>query len=322
MTKVLGKAEYVGVPAGLSKNAYGYTFYTGERYASVLWSLRNGDKYIVETDSPIIVTDMMGNETLYQPENGRITVRMGINPVYVTYSDVPEYLPHNIPSNEMTNLTFTAGEKVIIVPEFENYDINNPDVRKDGHLIYDGLKIKVRVINLNGVEVTGSVNATLKGFEFIGADTEITLAPYSEGSITLTLKQIGDEPVNSYASFTGTFNGEKTSRAAAHVRTEGALDIGAIAFDGLFDGQNMSLEHDLKNVTATLTDAEGTPKVLINDKVYEKYTFENGVFTLDIFGMENGRYTLIVAVETDGGDHIFSNIFFTVENGKYTFNLP
>ena len=84
----------------------------------------------------------------------------------------------------------------------------------------------------------------------------------------------------------------------------------------------MSLEQDLSNITATVTDVGGTPVVLINDQVYNNYTYDSGVFTLNIYGMDSGRYTLIVAVRTDGGDYVFKNIFFTVENGKYTFKLP
>ena len=167
-----------------------------------------------------------------------------------------------------------------------------------------------------------TVSGILEGFEILGGDTEITLAPYSEGFVTLTLKKTGDEAINSYVTFIGTFNGERTSAAASHVRTEGASDNGSIVFDEIFDGQAMSLEKDLTNITATLTGAIGTPVVLINDKEYDKFTFEDSVFTLDIYGMDNGRYTLIVAVKTSGGDYVFKNIVFTVEDGKYTFKLP
>ena len=322
MTKVLGKADYVGTPRGLSKNAYGYTFSSGERIVEVLWSIRNGDKYVIETSLPVIVTDMMGNETLYQPEGGKITVRLGINPVYVTYSTAPDYLPHNIANDEMSELTFTAGERVILSPEFENYNINDKSSRTYGHLIESGTKINLRVTNLNDFEVKGSVSATLEGFEVIGGDEEITITPYSEVFVTLTLKKTDRSDINGYIVFTGVFNGEETSHAASHVRTEGAEDAGVLTIDEIFDGQTLSLEKDLTRIKATLTGAVGTPKVLINDKEFDNYTYENGVFTLNIFGFEDGNYTLIVAVETSGGDYIFTNLLINVEDGKYQFLFP
>lgn len=321
MTRVLGKAEYLGEPVGLSKKASGFVFYTGSRIASVLWSSKEGDRYEIKTDAPIIVTDIMGNETLYEPANGEIEIRLGSTPIYVTYSTAPEYLPHNIAKDKLPELTFTEAEKVILSPEFENYNINDPSVKEQGHPISNGLKIKVRVTNLNSVEVKGKINATLMGFEVIGGDKEITVAPYSEEFVTLTLKKTGKEDVNSYITFVGTFNGEQTSTAAAHVYTEGAKDTGSITINGIVDGQIMSSKEDLANISATLKDAEGTPFILLNDKVFDSYKYENGSFTIDISGLEAGKYTMIVAVETDGGDYIFKHIFFTVENGKVTFTL-
>jgi translation elongation factor P/translation initiation factor 5A len=256
----------------------------------------------------------MGNKTLMEPEGGVIQIRLGRAPLYVTYSNVPDYLPHDIRKNEMPQLSYTLGQRVILSPEFENYDINDPNIKKNGHVVSDGLKVKVRVTNLNDVEVKGTVSGTLMGFELVGGE-EITVAPYSEGFITLTLKKVGDEPVNSYVTFVGTFNGEQTSRATAHVYTEGATDTGSIAFNDLPNGATIS-KNALKAITATLSDAEGTPLVLLNDKVYENYTFENNTFTIDLSEIEAGRYTLVVAIETDGGDYIYKHIYFTYDGKK------
>lgn len=321
MTKVLGKAEYLGQPTGLSKKASGFVFYTGSRIASVLWSTKEGDRYEIKTNAPIIVTDIMGNETLYEPANGKVEIRLGSTPLYVTYSTAPEYLPHDIADDKLPTLSFTEAERVILSPEFENYNINNKDTKVKGHLIENGTKINVRVTNLNSVEVKGTISATLMGFDVVGGDKEITIAPYSEEFVTLTLKKTGKEPVNSYITFVGTFNGGKTSNSAAHVYTAGAEDKGSITINGITDGQIMSSKEDLANISATLKDAEGKPFILLNDKVFEGYTYENGNFKIDISSLESGKYTMIVAVETDGGDYIFKHIFFTVENGKVTFTL-
>lgn len=317
MTKVLGKAEYLGKPMGLSDNGYGFTFYNGSRIVSVLWSTKAGDKYTIETNDPIIVTDMMGGETLMIPEGGKVQLRLSKNPIYVTYSTAPEYYEHDIADHKYETLTFTAGERVILSPEFENYDINDASIKLNGHLIHDGLTVNVRVSNFNSFAVTGTVSGTLMGFEVVGGDKAITVEPYSEKFVTLTLKKTGSEPVNSYIVFSGTFNGEETSLSSAHVYTEGALDKGKITIPEIAPGK-YTTKATLSSLTATLeeADAPGTPLILVNDKVYENYTYENRTFTIDFSTLEAGKYTVIIAVETDGGDYIFRYFIFTYDGKK------
>lgn len=317
MTRVLGKAEYLGKPMGLSDNGYGFTFNNGTRIVSVLWSTKDGDRYTIETNDPIIVTDMMGGETLMTPEDGKIQIRLSKNPIYVTYSTAPEYYEHDIADHKYETLTFTAGERVILSPEFENYDINDASIKLNGHLIYDGLTVNVRVSNFNSFAVTGTVSGTLMGFEVVGGDKAITVEPYSEKFVTLTLKKTGSESVNSYIVFSGTFNGEETSLSSAHVYTEGALDKGKISIPAIA-AKKYTTKATLSALTATLeeADAPGTPLILVNDKVYENYTYENGVFTIDFSTLEEGKYTVIVAVETDGGDYIFKYFIFSYDGKK------
>lgn len=318
MTNVLGKAEYLGEPIGLSSKSYGYIFNNGTRLVSVLWSTRKGDTYVVNTNAPIIVTDIMGNETLMEPdEKGEISLRLSTTPIYVTYSIAPDFYSHDIMDCDMQTITYSLGQRVVLSPEFENYDINNPDIKANGHLVFDGIKVKVRVTNYNDVKVTGTVTGTLMGFEVIGTDKEISIDPYSEGFITLILKKTGNESINSYITFTGTFNGEKTSNATAHVHTEGATDVGSITVNSISKANTINKDK-LSNVTATLEGATGTPLILLNDKEFDNYTFENNVFTIDLSGIEEGRYTMIIAVEADGGDYIFKMMIFTFDGIKVT----
>lgn len=318
MTKVLGKAEYLGEPIGLSSNAYGYIFNNGTRLVSVLWSTKkNGaDEYVIETNAPVIVTDIMGNETLMEPnESGEITLHLSTTPIFVTYSTAPAYYAHDIMVGTMQSMTYTPGQRVVLSPEFENYDINDPAIKQNGHLVFDGITVKIRVTNYNDVAVTGTVSGTLMGFDVVGGDKEITVAPYSEEFVTLTLKKTGDEPINSYITFTGTFNGEKTSNSTAHVYTDGAADTGKITIKNASIGRRIS-KADLAHVTATLNEAEGTPLILINDKEFDNYTYENGTFTINLSELDEGKYTMIVAVKTDGGDYIFRTLTFTFDGTK------
>ncbi|MBQ8408760.1 MAG: hypothetical protein IJY39_07830 [Clostridia bacterium] len=323
MTEVLGEAKYLGELLDLPNKAYGYLFNTGSRMASVIWTQKGETEYTFEANAPVIVTDLMGGKTLVEPTDGKITVAIGTYPIFITYSTPLEaYYKQVFDDSKLENLTFTLGDRVVLSPEFENYDINDANIKKNGHEISDGLKIKVRVTNYNSVAVTGKVNATLMGFEVQGCDTEITVEPFSEGFITLTLKKTGSEGINSYITFVGTFNGEETSKASAHVYTKGTADTGSLIFAGVKDGTSLRAGK-LGNIRVIAQDgADGVPTVLLNEQPIDTFTYENGEFKLDLSWIEVGKYVLIVALEADGGDYIFTHVTFHYDGEEVIFHMP
>ena len=322
MTDVLGEAKYLGTLSDLPKRGHGYVFDTGSRMASVVWSETATPSYTFKTDAPVIVTDLMGGKTLLEPVDGEITINLSTNPVFITYSTpLTSFYYQEYDDSKLTPLTFTLGDRVVLSPEVENYDINNPYTKKNGHIVTDGTKIKVRVTNYNDVAVTGKINATVTGFQVLGCDTEITVAPFSEGFITLTLKKTGDEGVNTYITFKGTFNGEETSAAAAHVFTDGTADKAKVSFVGLKDGTAPA--DKLSSIQATVENCgEGKPVVLLNEAPFENFTYENGTITVDLSSVEIGRYILVVAFEQAGGDYTFAHLTFTYNGEKATIDLP
>lgn len=322
MTEVLGEAKYLGTLSDLPRKGYGYVFSTGSRMASVVWSESSSPNYTFKATAPVIVTDLMGGKALLEPVDGEITVKLSTNPIFITYSNpLSTFCYQEFDDSKLAPLTFTLGDRVVLSPEFENYNINDATIKKDGHVVSDGLKIKVRVTNYNDVEVKGKITATLTGFEVLGCDTEITVKPYSEEFVTLTLKKTGDEGINTYITFTGNFNGEETSAAVAHVYTKGTADTGKISFVSLKEGGVPA--DKLSSIKATVEGCgEGKPFVLLNEAPFEKYTYENGTIDIDLSDIGIGRYILVVAFEKDSGDYVFAHLTFSHNGEKITIALP
>lgn len=335
MTKVLGKAEYVGelpeIAGNIHEGPFSAVFNTGTRYVSVLWMRASKHEYTFKTDLPVIITDMMGNETLVHPVNGEVSVMITKDPIYITYSTPPEYHAQGVQNDEMEKLEFTFGDKIVLSPEFENFNINDTSIKVNGHVVYDGLKVKVRVSNFNETPVTGTVSATLKGFTVEGCDQEITVQPYSEAFVTLTLKRSGTEDVNSYMVFSGSFNGEETSRATAHVRTEGAermnsdfkffvtvsqeeeiVDAKAYKADRVLGTLKIRVEGNMK---------DGEAIVMLDEARVENFAYdaETGEISVDLSHISEGNYYLTVAMMDETGYCDFSHIYIFYNDGKVIF---
>lgn len=332
MTKVLGKGEYLGELEGLhgasTLGPYGIVFNTGSRIASVLW-LRGATtyEYTFDAELPVIVTDMMGGETLVEPVDGKITVTITEKPIYITYSTPPAYVSGNDDKEEIEKLEFTDADKIVISPEFENYDINDNDTKTYGHIITNGLKVKVRVSNFNDYAITGSVNAYLKGLQIDGCDTVVTVEPYSEAFVELTLFiESADSVINDYLTFVGTFNEMTTSKAVAHVRTEGAEKLDTVFDIKVEDAREYKL-NKLDNVVVLLeTNMTGEFVVMIDETVIDAervvYDEEKSRLNLDLSFLEMGNYVMTIALKTETGYCDFKHIFIYHEGDSVQFRFP
>ncbi len=318
MTDVLGKATYLGELLGTPTDTYSYLFDTGERTVAVVWTAEDETTYTFKSDASVTVTDIMGGETVLEPdEDGEITVDIGAIPVYITYGSAPAtYMKHDLTNAQIESPTFSLGDKVVLSLEFEDrYNIVDLHARVYGHLISDGDTLGVRVSNFNDVAVTGTVSMSIPGFELLGLDQEITVEPYADGVITLTLKKTSDDYFNDFVTCTGTFNGESTSAATANVCTEYREDYGKVTFVNMRHGKAYPIAQ-LADVQATYQNIDGTVEVYLNEDKWEKFTVDDGGnISIDLSGLEPGKYYLVVSVVTAGGDHTYARITFR-HNGK------
>src|SRR3546814_3800765 len=60
-----------------------YAFRKGDAEVRVAWSMDPPARVFLETTRPLTVVDIMGNETVLQPQDGAVSLRLDKDPVYV-----------------------------------------------------------------------------------------------------------------------------------------------------------------------------------------------------------------------------------------------
>lgn len=319
MTHVLGKAQYLGELYDLPDRSFGYVFYTGSRAASVLWSQKRAT-YTFAAEQPVILTDIMGNQTLVQPENGKITLKLTTDPIFVTYSQAPHYQSKQYPDAEIKPLQLGIGERVVLSPNFEGYDINDPNTKHDGHIVDDGSKIVLYVTNFNNIPVTGRINVTVEGFTVSGCEQQITVPAMGRVEIALTMHRTTDASVNTYIRFCGEFNGEQTSASVAHVHTNAPEREQKVKFTNLRNGKEYAADV-LSGIGVRMGSWEGEAMLYLNGSAWGKVEYDGTEMTLDLSGLPEGRHTVVCGIKTPTGDFVYTVFFVTYQGGAVIFTL-
>ncbi len=302
MTDVLGEGKYIGELKGLADNARGYLFNTGKRIAAVLWTNKLKAKYTFETDLPVLMTDMMGKETLLEPVDGKITVNLTINPIYITYSTPPtDYYKHSYEAAVLELPEVTLGDRVVLTPEFEGYKFER-EPKDDGHKIEDGTVINVRVANFNNVAVTGKVTVSIPGFTVDGTDTEVTVEPMSEKDVKLTLHKTEEIAFDDHVIFTGTFNGVAASPAAVHVHTVKKEETVTYTYGNALRVNRKTEAACLSNLSIDVENFDGTVIIKIDEEKFEDFTFENGTIKMDLSHLEPNKHVISIGFISKGGN--------------------
>ncbi len=320
MTHVLGKAQYLGELYDLPQYAYGYVFFTGSRAASVLWANKQTE-YTFEAGQAVIVTDMMGAQTLIKPQDGKITLTLGVDPIFITYSQAPAYQSKQYPEAVIKSVEIGVGERVVLSPEFEGYDINDESTKLNGHVVADGSKITLYLTNLNDKEVKGTVSATLAGFTVQGCEQQITIPAKSRIGITLTLVRNSDQKINDYIVFIGEFEGEPTSHAVAHVYTDEPEKRVKVKFSSLRSGKEYTADM-LKSVNIRMGSHEGKGVAYLNGMPLDTVSYDGAELKIDLSALSPGKHTVVGGIQTPGGDLIFTVFYVTYQNDVVIFELP
>ncbi len=342
MTDVLGQAHYVGDVSGIENynNAKGLLFNNGSRMVAVMWTFDSKLEYThtFETDLPVIITDIMGNQTLVEPVDGKVSVTYGSTPIYVTFSaPLDDYYASDVEFAETTPLSFTPSEKIVMTPEFEGYDLTDAldqdSLGKYGYRVKDGMTIKVRIGNYNDFDITGSVSVTIPGFEVLGTDQQITVKPFTEEFVTLTLKKTGKADFDDFFTFTGNF-GEYTASSVARLKVTGKVNgiisslpvINSMTFLDIEEGHAYSVA-ELDTITArgakALKDVDGTMVVYIDEQPYDKTVSSGNEIKISLEGITEGRHIIVAAFKTAGGNCLTTSITVRFDGENYIFyNAP
>lgn len=327
-TKVLGQGKYIGELKDLPENVRGYLFNTGERIVAVVWRTKGQSAYTFEADAPVLVTSMMGEQRLREPNaKGTISVNVSTDPIYITYTNPPtDYYAHSYDEpDEIVQPTVDFGDRVVITPEFPDF-IFDTATKDGGHYIADGSIINVRVVNHNDVDVCGKVYVTIPGFTIEGLDTVVEVKAHDEAYIQLTLRKTGTELYDDHVTFTGKFweagkteaDGVETTPTAINVHateTKISRRVYYTLAGNLQEGKNVNPAI----LAATTVYVEGvmegcTVKILINEEEFTNFTYTESVdapsteygkamtLTMDLSDLAPGKYMIYIGIYTPGGD--------------------
>lgn len=223
MTQTLGKGIYKGELKGLPSGAEGHVINNGEDDVIVLWATSDRD-VTLSVPGNVLKTTVVGNREVLCPTNGKITVKAGSEPMFITVDGTVDASSYTATSNDeiktiSAKSDFTVGERVILTQLW--YDLTDSasylSARNNGYRVSaNGNTITLQLVNFNDFEVTGTVSGSADGYTVTGSGETITIPAMSEVEVTFTITPNGGTGAT-YLTFEGTFNGSETSKSVSRI---------------------------------------------------------------------------------------------------------
>ena len=223
MTQTLGKGIYKGELKGLPSGAEGHVINNGEDDVIVLWA--TSDRNVtLSVPGNVLKTTVVGNREVLCSTNGKITVKAGSEPMFITVDGTVDASSYTATSNDeiktiSAKSDFTVGERVILTQLW--YDLTDSasylSARNNGYRVSaNGNTITLQLVNFNDFEVTGTVSGSADGYTVTGSGETITIPAMSETEVTFTITPNGGTGAT-YLTFEGTFNGSETSKSVSRI---------------------------------------------------------------------------------------------------------
>lgn len=223
MTQTLGKGIYKGELKGLPSGAEGHVINNGEDDVIVLWATSDRD-VTLSVPGNVLKTTVVGNREVLCSTNGKITVKAGSEPMFITVDGTVDASSYTATSNDeiktiSAKSDFTVGERVILTQLW--YDLTDSasylSARNNGYRVSaKGNTITLQLVNFNDFEVTGTVSGSADGYTVTGSGETITIPAMSEKEVTFTITPNGRKGAT-YLTFEGTFNGSETSKSVSRI---------------------------------------------------------------------------------------------------------
>ena len=223
MTQTLGKGIYKGELKGLPSGAEGHVINNGEDDVIVLWATSDRD-VTLSVPGNVLKTTVVGNREVLCSTNGKITVKVGSEPMFITVDGTVDASSYTATSNDeiktiSAKSDFTVGERVILTQLW--YDLTDSasylSARNNGYRVSaNGNTITLQLVNFNDFEVTGTVSGSADGYTVTGSGETITIPAMSETEVTFTITPNGRKGAT-YLTFEGTFNGSETSKSVSRI---------------------------------------------------------------------------------------------------------
>ena len=223
MTQTLGKGIYKGELKGLPIGAEGHIINNGADDVIVLWATSDRD-VTLSVPGNVLKTTVVGNREVLCSTNGKITVKAGSEPMFITVDGTVDASSYTATSNDeiktiSAKSDFTVGERVILTQLW--YDLTDSasylSARNNGYRVSaNGNTITLQLVNFNDFEVTGTVSGSADGYTVTGSGETITIPAMSETEVTFTITPNGGTGAT-YLTFEGTFNGSETSKSVSRI---------------------------------------------------------------------------------------------------------
>ena len=223
MTQTLGKGIYKGELKGLPSGAEGHVINNGEDDVIVLWATSDRD-VTLSVPGNVLKTTVVGNREVLCSTNGKITVKAGSEPMFITVDGTVDASSYTATSNDeiktiSAKSDFTVGERVILTQFWYNLtdSASYLSARNNGYRVSaNGNTITLQLVNFNDFEVTGTVSGSADGYTVTGSVETITIPAMSETEVTFTITPNGGTGAT-YLTFEGTFNGSETSKSVSRI---------------------------------------------------------------------------------------------------------
>lgn len=223
MTQTLGKGMYKGALTGLPSGAEGHVINNGEDDVIVLWATSDRD-VTLSVPGNVLKTTVVGDREVLCPTNGKITVKAGVEPMFITVDGTVDSSVYtatsNAPVKTVTAKTdYSAGERVVLTQLW--YDLFDTSAyktaRNNGYIVSaEGNAITLKLVNFNDFEVSGTVSGSADGYTVTGSGETITIPAMSETEVTFTITPNGGTG-STYLTFEGVFNGSETSKSVSRI---------------------------------------------------------------------------------------------------------
>lgn len=223
MTQTLGKGIYKGELKSLPSGIEGHVINNGTDDVLVLWS-SYGTDVTLSSSGNVLKTSVVGDREILKPTNGKITVSVSPEPVFITVDGCVDASIYDATENEpakaiSAKTDFSVGERVVMTQIW--YDLTDTDAylaaRDNGYIVSaEGNTITLKLVNFNDFEVSGTVSGAADGYTVTGSGETITIPAMSETEVTFTITPNGGTG-STYLTFEGVFNGSETSKSVSRI---------------------------------------------------------------------------------------------------------
>lgn len=239
MTEALGEGRYIGAVQGLPDTVTGHSFRDGLDTVLVLWSSTSATVSLQLDQPSIQLTDIMGRKQTVTPNaESAYSLAVGPDPIYARVTGEAFSLPVTRTQSKVSSLseptasrTLTAAQHIVMAQTYP-HEVR-ADSRKNGYTLKSDqpTKMKLEIYNFNDMPMTGTIEGRAYGGWMLSEPLRmITLNPHEKTELEFEVAA-GSSVIPNEASaitFTGTFNGQLTSRSAAFVRTTKDVQISNI----------------------------------------------------------------------------------------------